>query len=137
MAITAPLNRTIEMFCGVFVDICISSSAGMLTAGHACHLRPLLRRRMCEIALRRHERESRSNDGMRSRLGCLLDQLAKPAGIGQHECTSVALHETRSLQRLELARYRFTPDADARRDLRVHRWRRYHGSPWPSRFGPR
>jgi hypothetical protein len=32
---------------------------------------------------------------MRSRLGCLRDQLAKPIGIGQDECTSAALDEAR------------------------------------------
>jgi phytoene dehydrogenase-like protein len=54
---------------------------------------------------------------MRLRLGCLLDQLAKPPGIGQHQCTSMALHQARSLQRLQLTCYRFTADADACRDL--------------------
>ena len=74
---------------------------------------------------------------MQSKLGCLLDQLAKPTGIGQHEGTSTALDETRSLKGLELSRYHFTTDADARCDLRVYGWRRHHGLPWPSRFGPR
>jgi hypothetical protein len=45
------------------------------------------------------------------KLGCLLDQFAKPASIGQHECTSAALDETRSLERLELSRYRFAISA--------------------------
>jgi hypothetical protein len=44
---------------------------------------------------------------MQSKLGGLLDQLAKPTGIGQHECTSTALDETRSLKGLELSRYLF------------------------------
>ena len=70
-------------------------------------------------------------------LGCLFDQLAKPVSIGQHECTSAALDKTGSLERLELSRYRFATDADARRDLRVRGWRRYHGLPWFSGFGAR
>jgi hypothetical protein len=74
---------------------------------------------------------------MQSKLGCLLDQLAKAPGIGQHECTSTALDETGSLKGLELPRYRFTTDADARRDVRVYGWRRHHSLPWPSRFGTR
>ena len=32
---------------------------------------------------------------MQSKLGCLLDQLAKAPGIGQHECTSAALDSSR------------------------------------------
>jgi hypothetical protein len=72
-----------------------------------------------------------------SKLGCLLDQLAKPTSIGQHECTSAALDEAPSLERLELARYRFTTDANTRRDLCVRGWRRDHGLPWSSRFGSR
>jgi hypothetical protein len=56
MAVTAPLNRTVEMVIGLFVDICISLSVGMLT-GRADYLMPPVQRRMCEIALRRHEKE--------------------------------------------------------------------------------
>src|SRR5499433_1828776 len=72
-----------------------------------------------------------------SKLGCLFDQLAKPASIGEHERTSPALDEARSLERLELSCYRFAADADARRDFRARGGRLDLGLPGPSRFGTR
>ena len=47
------------------------------------------------------------------RLGRLLDQLPEPPGIGEHQGAATAFEEAGALERLELARHRFAPAADA------------------------